>query len=110
MEQRQDLCLRGYKQSLVQEVIHHKGDGWWGIRKPGIQFRMPGFRFGRMLKNAHLRRCSHSSSLQRTSKYALLFRISSALHVGIFEPPSEKKLFQQPVGSLIVRTGRNEED
>jgi len=26
-------------------MIHHKGDGWWGIRKPDIQFRMPGFRF-----------------------------------------------------------------
>ena len=40
-------------------MIHHKGDGWWGIRKPDIQLRMPGFRFTRMLKNAHLRRCSH---------------------------------------------------
>jgi hypothetical protein len=33
-------------------MIHHKGDGWWGIRKPDIQLWMPGFRFTRMLKNA----------------------------------------------------------
>jgi hypothetical protein len=38
-----------------------------------------------LLKNAHLRRSPHPSSLRRTSKYASLLRISGALHLGIFE-------------------------
>jgi hypothetical protein len=50
-----------------------------------------------MLKNAHLLRFPHSSSLRRTSKYASLLRISEALHLGIFEHPGEKHFFQQPV-------------
>jgi hypothetical protein len=41
-----------------------------------------------MLKNAHLLRSLHSSSLQRTYKYASLLRISGALHLGIFEHPA----------------------
>jgi hypothetical protein len=40
-----------------------------------------------LLKNAHLRRSPHLSSLRRTSKYASLLRISGALHLGIFEQP-----------------------
>jgi hypothetical protein len=40
-----------------------------------------------MLKNAHLRRLPHPSSLRRTSKYASLLRISGALHLGIFDHP-----------------------
>jgi hypothetical protein len=31
------VILNRYRQSLVQGMIHHKGDEWWGIRKPGIQ-------------------------------------------------------------------------
>jgi hypothetical protein len=31
----------------------------------------------------------HPSSLQRTSEYASLLRISGALHLGIFEQPEE---------------------
>ena len=38
-----------------------------------------------LLKNAHLRRSPHPSSLRRTSKYASLLRLSGALHPGIFE-------------------------
>jgi hypothetical protein len=44
-----------------------------------------------MLKNAHLLRYPHPSSLQRTFKYASLLRISEALHLGIFEHPGKKR-------------------
>jgi hypothetical protein len=43
----------------------------------------------RLLKNAHLRRSPHPSSLQRTFKYASLLRISGALHLGIFDQPEK---------------------
>jgi hypothetical protein len=46
-----------------------------------------------LLKNTHLRRCLHPSSLRRTSKYASLLRISGALHLGIFEQPVENDFF-----------------
>jgi hypothetical protein len=49
-----------------------------------------------MLKNAHLLRYPRPSSLQRTSKYASLLRISGALQLGIFEHPGKKPLAQQP--------------
>jgi len=42
-----------------------------------------------MLKNAHLLRCPHPSSLQRTLKYASLLRVSGALHLSIFEHPGK---------------------
>jgi hypothetical protein len=41
----------------------------------------------RLLENAHLLRSSQPSSLQRTSKYASLLRISRALRMDIFEKP-----------------------
>jgi hypothetical protein len=37
----------------------------------------------RLLKNAHLRRCTHPSSLRRTRKYASFLRISGAPANGI---------------------------
>jgi len=43
----------------------------------------------RLLKNAHLLRCPHPSSLRRTSKYASFLRISGALHLDIFEQPGK---------------------
>jgi len=46
-----------------------------------------------MLKNAHLLRSPHPSSLQRTCKYASLIKISGALHLGIFEHPGENHFF-----------------
>jgi len=46
-----------------------------------------------LLKNAHLRRCLHSSSLRRTPKYASLLRISGALHLGIFDQHVENDVF-----------------
>ncbi len=48
---------------------------------------------GRMLKNAHLRRPPHPSSLQRTCKYASLLRISGSLHLSIFEHPDRNHFF-----------------
>ena len=49
----------------------------------------------RLLKNAHLRRCPHPSSLRRTSKYASLLRISSAFHPGLIEQPAESDFFSK---------------
>ena len=48
----------------------------------------------RLMKNAHLRRCPHPSSLRRTYEYASLLRISDALHLGIFDQP-ERLAFQR---------------
>jgi hypothetical protein len=53
--------------------------------------------FSRLLKNAHLRRYPHPSSLRRTYKYASLLRISGALYLGIFDQP----LRNQFVSNLI---------
>jgi hypothetical protein len=39
------------------------------------------------MKNAHLRRFPHSSSLRSTSKYTSLLRVSDALYLGIFDHP-----------------------
>jgi len=47
------------------------------------------------LKNTHLLRCAHPSSLQRTAQYASFLVISRALHLNVFDQP-EKLLFQQP--------------
>jgi hypothetical protein len=52
-----------------------------------------------LLKNGHLLRFPHPSSLQRTAKYASLLRISGALHLALFEQPGENDFFS----SLIVR-------
>ncbi len=49
----------------------------------------------RLLKNAHLRRCTHPSSLRRTRKYASFLRISGALHLGIFEQPAKDEFFSK---------------
>jgi hypothetical protein len=47
--------------------------------------------FRRLLKNTHLLRCAHPSSMQRTAKYASFLVISRALHLNIFDQP--KKTF-----------------
>jgi hypothetical protein len=47
----------------------------------------------RLLKDAHLRRYPHSSSLRRTSMYASLFVISGALHLDVFEQPEQQVFF-----------------
>jgi hypothetical protein len=47
----------------------------------------------RFLKNDHLLRFPHPSSLRRTIKYASLLRISGALHLALFEQPEKDNFF-----------------
>jgi hypothetical protein len=58
----------------------------------------------RLLKNAHLRRSPRPSSLQRTSEYASLLRISGALHLDIFDQPYKQLLFQQTAKTLRFKS------
>jgi hypothetical protein len=44
----------------------------------------------KLLKKVHLRRCPRPSSLNVRPKYASLLATSGALHLGIFEQPTEK--------------------
>jgi hypothetical protein len=44
----------------------------------------------RLLKNGHLLRFPHPSSLQRTVKYASLLRISGALHLALLSNLGKK--------------------
>jgi hypothetical protein len=46
-----------------------------------------------LLKNAHLLRCLHPSSLRRTGLYDSLLGISGALYLSVFEQPASKVLF-----------------
>ncbi len=43
----------------------------------------------RLLKNGHLLRYPHPSSLQRTAESASLLRISEASHLAFFEQPGK---------------------
>jgi hypothetical protein len=47
------------------------------------------------MKNTHLRRCFHPVSLRRTFKYTSFIRISSALHLGIFDQPVKGAHFER---------------
>jgi hypothetical protein len=47
-----------------------------------------------LLKNGHLLRFPHPSSLQRTAEYASLLRISGALHLALFEQPGKDDFFR----------------
>jgi len=47
----------------------------------------------RLLKNAHLQRFPHPSSLRRTRKYASLLGISGALDLDIFHQSATKLFF-----------------
>jgi hypothetical protein len=47
------------------------------------------------MKNAHLRRYPHSSSLRRTSVYASLLEISDALHLDVFDQPAKQVFFSK---------------
>jgi len=71
----------------------------WSISSRGLDrdFR----KASRLLKNAHLLRFPHPSSLRRTSKYASFLRMSGALHLGIFEQP-ERQLFFQELASAEI--------
>jgi hypothetical protein len=52
-----------------------------------------------LLKNSHLLRFPHPSSLRRTAKYASLLRISGALHLALFEQPGKDDF----IGSLVEK-------
>jgi hypothetical protein len=53
------------------------------------------------MKNAHLRRFPHPSSLRRTSKYASLLSDSGASHLGIFDQPDEAFFFNNTSRSHV---------
>ena len=51
------------------------------------------------MKNTHLLRYAHPSSLQRTHMYASFLGISRALHPAVFEQPEKNSFFNNlPVG------------
>jgi hypothetical protein len=54
------------------------------------------------LKNPHLLRCAHHSSLRRTNKYDSFLMISCALHLGVFEQPQEKDFFNTPSNGVLL--------
>jgi hypothetical protein len=45
------------------------------------------------LKNTHLLRCAHRSSLRRTVTYASFLAISRALHLNVFDQPVKNYFF-----------------
>jgi hypothetical protein len=47
----------------------------------------------RLLKNTHLLRCAHPSSLRRTVKYASFLMISRALQLNVFDQPVKNYFF-----------------
>jgi hypothetical protein len=53
------------------------------------------------LKNTHLLRYAHPSSLQRTTKYASFLRISRALHLDVFDQPEKNYFFN----NLLLSSG-----
>jgi hypothetical protein len=81
--------------------------------------------FSRLLKNAHLLRFPHPSSLRRMPKYAsgrltnssawqesllirrdATLRISGALHLSIFEQPAENDFFRNLLDGFAVFGGQ----
>ena len=54
----------------------------------------------RLLKNDHLRRFPHPSSLRRTAKYTSLLRISGALHLALFEQSGKDYFFSRLLISI----------
>jgi hypothetical protein len=59
-----------------------------------------------LLKNGHLLRFPHPSSLRRTAKYASLLRISGALHLALFEQPGKDDI----ISSLLENRSRWSKD
>jgi hypothetical protein len=58
----------------------------------------------RLLKNGHLLRFPHPSSLRRTAKYVSLLGISGALHLAFFEQPETDETFDL---FLLGRSNQN---
>jgi hypothetical protein len=56
----------------------------------------------RLLKNAHLRRFPHPSSLRRTAMYASLLRTSGALDLDVFEQPLSGQFFSNLLAQETV--------
>ena len=56
----------------------------------------------RLVKNTHLLRYAHPSSLQRTRMYASILRISRALHLDDFEQPEENSFFNNLSRGLLI--------
>jgi hypothetical protein len=77
-----------------------------GEAKPEAEDPERSLTISRLLKNAHLQRYPHPSSLRRTSKYASLLRISGALHLGIFEQSEKNDFFSKLLGEKR-RPGRS---
>ena len=65
--------------------------------KPGLSIEGRVFCSGGLMKNIHLRRYPHPSSLRRTSMYASLLRISGALHLDIFDQPAKVYVLDQRI-------------
>jgi hypothetical protein len=63
-------------------------------------------KYSRLVKNTHLLRCAHPSSLRRTVKYSSFLMISRALHLNVFEQPVKKILFQQPIDLAVHFFGK----
>jgi len=57
-----------------------------------------------LLKNGHLLRFPHPSSLRRTAKYASLLRISGALHLALFEQTGKYDFFNSLLEELKAST------
>jgi len=49
----------------------------------------------RLLKNTHLLRYAHPSSLRRTNQYASFLRMSRALHLDVFDQPGKNCFFNK---------------
>jgi hypothetical protein len=60
------------------------------------------------LKNTHLLRYAHPSSLRRTEKYASFLRISRALHLDVFDQPGENSFFNKPLSIAPAMRGQAE--
>jgi hypothetical protein len=56
----------------------------------------------RLLKNTHLLRCAHPSSLRRTAKYASFLIISRALHLNVFDQPVKNHFFNNLLVPAVV--------
>jgi hypothetical protein len=56
----------------------------------------------RLLKNTHLLRCAHPSSLRRTVKYASFLVISRALHLNVFDQPVKIYFFNNLLVYLLI--------
>jgi hypothetical protein len=55
-----------------------------------------------LLKNGHLLRFPHPSSLRRTAQYASLLRILGALHLALFEQPGEDDFFRSLLSQVAL--------